>query len=306
MPRRISITVSPGMRARIVDHLRDHPGIASITLHERAAVGSGDDVLAVDLSTNAALGIVRDLDRIGALKAGSVTISEPTVVISADQAGPLEEEGNEAVWEEMGTLLRRETNVSPNYLLLMCLSGAIASFGLVADTLHVVVGAMLIAPGFGPLLRIAYGVLWFRRGVWAGIRSAGIGYAVLAAGAALGMWLALWLHPRTPADLTTLHWVEYWSKVDPVGVLTALAAGAAGGTIVSSRLTVFATGVMVALALVPSMAIVGMGFGIGNPGLASEALARWIVEVACVLSAGGAALGIKRMTLHRRRRNAAV
>lgn len=122
-------------------------------LAQGAAVGSDDDVLSIDSTNNAALAIVGYLDRIGELTAGSVTISEPSMVVSSGEARSLDEEGNEAVWEEIGVVMRRESNPSSNYLLMMILSGAVAAFGLVADTLHIVVGAMLIAPGFAPLLR---------------------------------------------------------------------------------------------------------------------------------------------------------
>jgi len=58
--------------------------------------------------------------------------------------------------------------------------------------------------------------------------------------------------------------------------------------------------VMVALALVPSMALVGVGLASGNPGLALGGLLRWGVEVTCVLVAGGTVLAIKRRVLHHR------
>jgi hypothetical protein len=59
---------------------------------------------------------------------------------------------------------------------------------------------------------------------------------------------------------------------------------------------------MIALALVPSMALVGMGLGSGNLGLALDAMARWVVEAFCVLSAGGMTLAVKKWLLHRRKR----
>lgn len=258
MPRRITITTSADTRNRVADVLRDQDGVASITLHRGAALESGGDVLVVDLTNNAALKVFRHLDAMGVLDAGSVTVGEPTVVISSRDARPLEDEGNEALWEETGSLLRRESNLSVNYLLLMTLSGAIAAFGLVTDTLHIVIGAMLVAPGFAPLLRIVFGAFGPRRGVKTGIQSTLAGYLLLAFGAALGMALALPLDGKAAADLPDLHWVGYWSKVEATGVATSLLAGIAGGVITTSRQTVFATGVMIALALVPSMALVGM------------------------------------------------
>jgi hypothetical protein len=123
----------------------------------------------------------------------------------------------------------------------------------------------------------------------------------MAAGAAAALPLALLLQDRAAADLPGLHWAGYWSSVQASGVAVSLVAGMAGATIVSARLTVFATGVMVALALVPSIALVGMGLASGNTGLAFGGLLRWGVEVLCVLLAGGTVLAIKRRFLHHRR-----
>ncbi|NDV88972.1 DUF389 domain-containing protein, partial [Aurantimonas aggregata] len=94
---------------------------------------------------------------------------------------------------------------------------------------------------------------------------------------------------------------NYWSSIQGSGVATSILAGVAGGVIVSSRMKVLATGVMVALALIPSMALIGMGLAMGNMELAGGAAARWAVEVACVLFGGGAILVAKRLLLHRRR-----
>jgi hypothetical protein len=87
-----------------------------------------------------------------------------------------------------------------------------------------------------------------------------------------------------------LHLADYWSSMQASGIVVSLFAGAAGATIVSAHLVVIATGVMMALALVPSMALVGLASGI----------LRWGTEVACVLAAGGTVHAIKRRFLHNR------
>jgi hypothetical protein len=108
-------------------------------------------------------------------------------------------------------------------------------------------------------------------------------------------------HSRTAAELPHLHWVMYWSSIQVSGLVVSLAAGVAGAVIVSARLTVFATGVMVALALVPSMALFGIGLVAGNPDIMLGGLQRWAVEVLCVLLGGGVVLALKRRILHHRR-----
>lgn len=300
MSRRMDLSLPPAMRGRIIERVQGMAGVTSISLQVGASVQPPGDILCIGATNEATLAILKVLDEEGGFEAGSVTVSEPTAIISPPDLAGLDRQGNEGAWEEIGEQLRRDTNVTANYLLLMAASGAIASFGLVADTLHVVIGAMLIAPGFEPLLRIVFGTMGRRHGPGAGLRSSLAGYLVLAAAAAAALPLALVLQGRAAAELPMLHWAGYWSSIQASGILVSLFAGAAGATIVSARLTVFATGVMVALALVPSMALVGLGLASGNPGLAIGGILRWGTEVACVLVAGGVVLAIKRHFLHDR------
>lgn len=115
----------------------------------------------------------------------------------------------------------------------------------------------------------------------------------------------MYLQDVSAAELADRHWAQYWSKVEASGIVVSLFAGVAGGVIVSTRMKVLATGVMVALALIPSMALVGMGLATGNLSLAAGGLTRWAVEVACVLIGGGVVIAFKRRLLHRRRHRTA-
>ncbi|WP_372617487.1 DUF389 domain-containing protein [Falsiroseomonas sp.] len=301
MSRKIELSLAPELRVRIMQRLQEMPGVASVTLQVGASVSPPGDVVSIDATNEAALAILGMLDEAGVFEEGSVTLGEPTAIIAPRHLQELDRQGNEAAWEEMGEQLRRDTNVTRNFLLLMGTSGAVAAFGLVSDTLHIVLGAMLIAPGFEPLLRVLFGIMGHRHAAGAGLRSSLAGYLAMAAGAAAALPLALLLQGRAAADLPGLHWAGYWSSVQASGIAVSLVAGVAGATIVSARLTVFATGVMVALALVPSMALVGVGLASGNPGLALGGLLRWGVEVLCVLLAGGTVLALKRRFLHHRR-----
>lgn len=301
MSRRIDLSLPPEVRIRIMERIRDMPSVSSVTLQTGASVSPPGDAVRIDATNEAALAVLKLLDETGAFEKGSITLSEPTAIIAPQHLKEVDQQGNETAWEEMGEQLRRDTNVTPNFLLLMATSGAVAAFGLVSDTLHIVLGAMLIAPGFEPLLRTLFGIMGHQQGPGAGLRSSVAGYLAMAAGAAAALPLALLLEDRAAGDLPGLHWAGYWSSVQASGIAVSLVAGVAGATIVSARLTVFATGVMVALALVPSMALVGLGLASGNLGLAAGGFLRWGVEVLCVLLAGGTVLAIKRRVLHHRR-----
>jgi hypothetical protein len=294
MPRQIEFSGSPEECSLLLDMLHDHPGVARITLQPGASRVPEGDVLMVEAANQASGKILNLMREHGLLRTGAVSISEPNATIRADASGPLDEEGNDAIWEETGAMMRQDTNPSFNFLALMALAGGVAAFGLVSDTIHVVVGAMLIAPGFEPLLRVVFGALGDRHSMTAGLRSNAYGYLALALSAAIMTPLALFLNNKGVDQLAAGYWVNYWSSVRASGVATSLLAGIAGGVIVSSRMKVLGTGVMVALALIPSMALIGIGLASGLPDVALGAFKRWLVEVICVLFGGGSILALKR------------
>jgi hypothetical protein len=110
-------------------------------------------------------GILNLFCELNLLHCGAVSISEPNATISAQASQTISEEGNDAILEETGAMMRQGTDPSFNFIALMGLSGAVAAFGIVTDTIHIVIGAMLIAPGLEPLLRVFFGVLGDRHSV---------------------------------------------------------------------------------------------------------------------------------------------
>lgn len=299
MPRQIEFSGSPAHCAFLLESLQEQEGIVRILLQKGVALRPEGDVVTIEAANQASENILNILGDLGLLRSGAVSISEPNASIRADVSVEINEEGNDAIWEEIGAMMRQDTNPSFNFLALMALSGAVAAFGIVSDTIHVVVGAMLIAPGFEPLLRIVFGIAGDRHSVGAGLRSTLLGYAILAAAAAIATPFALAIANINGEELAQRFWADYWTNIKLDGVVTSALAGIAGGIIVSSRLKVLATGVMVALAFVPSMALVGMGFASGNVSIVVGASGRWAVEAICVIFGGGTVILMKRRR-HRR------
>jgi hypothetical protein len=191
MPRQIEFAGSTDHCRRLLDALKEHPGIARITLQSGASIHPEGDVLTVEAANQASGEVVNALSDMGLLTTGAVTISEPNATIAPDAARSIDEEGNDAIWEEIGAMMRQDTNPSFNFLALMALAGAVAAFGIVSDTIHIVVGAMLIAPGFEPLLRVVFGALGDWHSAVAGLKATVAGYLVLALSAGLAVLVAL-------------------------------------------------------------------------------------------------------------------
>jgi uncharacterized hydrophobic protein (TIGR00271 family) len=301
MPRVIEVSVPSDKTSSLIDRLRGVDGVVGVSLLRGASLDPGGDVLTIQATNEGTRDVLRLLADARVTDGGSIVTSEPRSLIAPQHQNSLDRESNETIWDEMAFLLRRDSNVSANYLSLMALSGGVAAVGLWTDTLHLVIGAMVIAPGFEPLLRIPFGLICGRRVIARrGVASTVAGYVSMAAGAALVLLIMRLLEPGTSADLNTRSWVRYWSSLSGSSVVVALLAGIAGAFTITAQRSVFTAGVMIALALIPSISIAAMALMMGDIPLAGRGLLRWSVDAAAVLVASVAVVSLKQVLIHRR------
>lgn len=302
VPRQITLCLPSERTDALIERLRGVEGVVSLTVQRGSSVKPPGDVVSAIMTVDASRGVFRLLKEEGYLEGGSLSSGEPRSYFSSGDEHFFDWENREPAWEETGFLLRRDTNPRVNFLLLMAASGAVAVGGLWSDTIHLVVGAMVITPGFEPLLRIAFGQVVGPRGhVVQGLRSSVYGYATLAAAAFLTFFLLVAITPGPTPDLHSRYWVQYWTSLTPAGVAVSAFAAFAGALCVAADRPVLTAGAMIGLALVPGMALVGMGLAAGDPGIAGRGLLRWAVDVLAVVLLGGLLLAIKRARVQHRK-----
>lgn len=306
MPRRIEITVPTGESERLVEQLRESPGIIGIRVQKGIALDPEGDVVTVDVINRGLPDVALLLARagVGSEPGTSLTTSEPISVVSSSRARQITGDSSEATWEEMEVVIGKNSNMTANALLVMAISGVLATIGIATNALHLVLGAMLIAPGFQPVVRIALGLVAEGRGWRSGISDTLLGYAAVAAGAAAAA-LFLMAIGNSPLGgeasyLARGTLLSYWTTITASSVLVTLVAGIAGAVLVASNKAVLTAGVMVALALVPGAAIFGLALVAGEPRIAAAGALRWAMEAGIVLGASGLVLGWKRRSVHRR------
>ena len=274
--------------------------MAGLSLQRGASLDPPGDIVTIQASNDGVRAIFKVLERLEVTDGGSISTSEPRSLLSPPHQNGIDTETNETIWDEMASLLRQDTNFSGNFLMLMALAGAVAAAGLWTDTLHIVVGAMLIAPGFEPLLRIPFGMIGGPRELTIkGLAATGGGYVALLIGAALTYLILRWLDPASSPDLMTRHWARYWSQVTASSVFVALVGGATGAVVITTQRSTLTAGVMIALALVPTMALVGMASVYGDWQVAGHGFILWAANVAAVLVASTATFGLKQIFVHR-------
>lgn len=177
----------------------------------------------------------------------------------------------EALYED----IEKSARLDSNFLILVVLSTIVASIGLIENNVAVVIGAMVIAPLLGPNLALALGTaLGDTKLMWKATRTNGIGLGT-AFLLALGIGL-IW-----PVDIKS-HELMARTDVGLDSVALALASGAAAVLSITTGLSSVLVGVMVAVALLPPMATLGLMLGAGQFQQALGAALLLAVNIVCV------------------------
>ncbi|MDY6775524.1 MAG: TIGR00341 family protein [Halobacteria archaeon] len=161
--------------------------------------------------------------------------------------------------EEMISTAREMTRSKSHYVLFTLLSSVVATAGLLTDSAAVVVGSMVIAPLIGPPIASSVGtVVRDDELFYDGVKLQLVGVVVAVASAAVFAAFARFV--AVPhIDLRLLRQVN--ERVNP-GILSltvALGSGIAGALSLTSGMSTALVGVMIAAALIPPAATVGLG-----------------------------------------------
>ncbi|WP_049910849.1 TIGR00341 family protein [Halorubrum coriense] len=286
--------IPAGKRAAVVRALDDE-GVDYVVTDET----SGREYTAVATFPLPTAAVEPVLDR---LREAGIDESTYTVIVAAETVISRRFEALEAEYEEdaegSGDRISREELQAKaddlasglgTYVLMTVISAVIATAGLLLDSAATVVGSMVIAPLIGPAMSAAIGTVvddeaLFRRGV----RMQVIG-VVVAVFAATLFALALRSLALVPPGLDPLELAEVSERLAPNVLVLVVAVGAGVAGIVSLMTGVSATlvGVMIAVALIPPAAAVGIGVAFRIPRLV---LGAGIIVAVNVLSINLSAL----------------
>jgi uncharacterized hydrophobic protein (TIGR00341 family) len=157
----------------------------------------------------------------------------------------------------------------PTYIVMTTVSAIIATAGMLLDSPATVVGSMVIAPLIGPAMATAVGSVvdddgLFRRG----FRMQVVGMAlVIVAAAVFAKAVDVLNVIPVGLDPTTIGEVRERLQPDFLSLAVALGSGIAGAVALTSGVSTALVGVMIAVALVPPAATVGLGIAYGDPSM---------------------------------------
>ncbi|HIQ28058.1 MAG TPA: TIGR00341 family protein, partial [Sulfurovum sp.] len=177
------------------------------------------------------------------------------------------------------TNLREESRLSQNFMVLLILAAMIATFGLFINSSSVIIGAMLLAPLMQPIVSLSMGVLRQDTALEIhGAKTIVIGVAFVLATAA---FIALF----TPIEQLTS---EMESRLSPtiLDLFVAVASGAAAAYAKSNeKILGSLAGVAIAVALVPPIAVAGIGLGWADWSMFSTAFLLFMTNLVGIVLA---------------------
>ncbi|QFU81157.1 TIGR00341 family protein [Natronorubrum aibiense] len=185
----------------------------------------------------------------------------------------------------------RALNMTPGrvtYYAMTVLSALVATAGLLLDSPAIVVGSMVIAPQVSAALTGTVGlVLNDRRMVVDGLSSLALGLVVAITSAFTFAWL-LRSGAVVPSTIDITAIVQVQNRISPglLALIVGICAGAAGAFGLATAIPVSLVGVMIAVALIPAAAAVGIGVAWGNAPVALGAFVLVAVNATSILLAG--------------------
>ena len=176
--------------------------------------------------------------------------------------------------------IRRGARPQADFFFMIGCSAAIASLGLMMDSAAVIIGAMVIAPLMTAIFGISLGIVQGDvRLLW---KAAGTTLRGAALAVAIGLLVGLVIPLYSPTS-------EILSRTQPtlVDLVIATLSGVAGAYAQCRRNVLGAlAGVAIAVALVPPLAIAGIGVTLGSGAIAGGALLLFLTNLSAITTAG--------------------
>ncbi|QLG28037.1 TIGR00341 family protein [Halorarum halophilum] len=269
--RLVQVMVPAGKRESVLSTL-DEEGIDYV-LSDETSGREYTAVVSFPLPTEAVEPMLQQLRDVGLERDAYTVVLNAETVISRrfeDLEKRYEEEdenGDRIAREELAARADEMAPELSTFVVMTAISAIVATAGLLLDSPAVVVGSMVIAPLVGPAMATSVGTViddadLFRQGVRLQVLGAVLAIASAALFAAV-MRFANVVPPGT--EVFTIGEVRERLAPDVLSLPIALGAGVAGALSISSGVSTALVGVMIAAALVPPTAVVGIGLAWGEP-----------------------------------------
>lgn len=184
-------------------------------------------------------------------------------------------------FKELFSVLRQNSENSNAYMVMMGMSTIIATLGLFANSTPVIIGAMILAPLMGPLVSFSMGM------IRSDAKMLSSSIKTVAIGTVLSMILAAFVGIILPTRLITAE-MEMRMAPNLLDLGIAVASGiAAAYAHAKEEVAKTLAGVAIAVALIPPLAVAGIGIGWLNWEMFIGASILYITNLTGIILFGG-------------------
>ena len=184
-------------------------------------------------------------------------------------------------FEELFKILRKNSQINSAYLTMMILSTIIATFGLYGDSSPVIIGAMILAPIIAPIVSFSMGMVRYD------VPMLKKGFITITTGTLVSLAIAAGVTLIIPLQIIT---PEIEARLSPtlLDLGIAVASGiAAAYAHAKEGIAKSLAGVAIAVALVPPLAVAGIGVGWMNWEVFSGAILLYATNLAGIIMFAG-------------------
>jgi len=206
------------------------------------------------------------------------------LVLPVDVTLPRTEESNEEEEKKKSITRSREelyqqiaagAKFDSNFVYMVLMSTIVTAIGLLEDNVAVVIGGMVIAPLLGPNVALAFATtLGEGKLLWSALKSN-------VSGTSIALVLSFSIGLIWPLNFNS-HELMARTDVGMDGIVLALVSGAAAVLSLTSGLSSALVGVMVAVAILPPTATLGLMLGAGHYQHALGAALLLAINIVCV------------------------
>ena len=171
------------------------------------------------------------------------------------------------------------SKLTNTFIIMVILSTIVASIGLLNNNIAVVIGAMVIAPLLGPNVAMSFAITLGDSVLGYNSLKTNLTGILVAFVIAFLLGILLKVDPSIP-EIQARMFVSYDD------IILALASGVAGALSLTSGLPSTLIGVMVAVALIPPLAVFGLLLGGGYATASFNAFLLLVINIICINLAG--------------------
>lgn len=305
MHRTIVISLPADRTNQLISQIEPLECVLGLSVQRGGSIKPVGDVLTLQVLNK---GIDEALRRIAAVchdTTYSMATAEQASIIDKRHKSLVENDVDEAIWEEMETGMRHQAQITSNYLSLMAFGGVMAAVGLVSEPAPQViafVAASVVAPGFEPIAKIPLGLVLKNSSIIKlGLKSMLAGYGILVLASVLTFTLLRWLGSTNVNEFISNQAVHMMANPTAKDITVSLCGTLSGAIIIASYRRSIIAGALIAMVIISAAAMIGVGIASGQWNLACEGLERFGLDVALIIASCYAVFLIKQWRVHHRK-----